>query len=64
MHDKLLSILSADIGELQDNRKYSNALKYDIGDIVFGAFSVFYTGLLTNAYPCQKMRFGEIRKIN
>ena len=22
------------------------------------------TGLLTNYYPCQKMRFGEIRKIN
>ena len=21
-------------------------------------------GLLTNYYPCQKMRFGEIRKIN
>ena len=42
MHDRLLSILSDNIGELKDNRKYSNALKYDIGEIVFGAFSVFY----------------------
>ena len=42
MYDRLLSISSSNIGELQDNRKYSNALKYDIGEIVFGAFSVFY----------------------
>ena len=42
MHNRLLSILSDNIGELEDNRKHSNALKYDIGDIVFGAFSVFY----------------------
>ena len=42
MHDRLLSILSDNVGELKDNRKYSNALKYDIGEIVFGAFSVFY----------------------
>jgi hypothetical protein len=42
MHEDLLSILSKDIEELEDSRSHSNALKYNLADIVFGAFSVFY----------------------
>ena len=40
--------------------KLNKQLKAHIKQEISERAGYLYTGLLTNSYPCQKMRFGEI----
>lgn len=41
--NELIKFLSSELDDLPDNRKLGNNTKYEIGDAVLSAFSVFFT---------------------